>query len=235
MPSYGAMVLLGVAAGFALFFWDARREEQRLRLGPLAVAGLLGGALWAKALEFAFHAEAFAHGTWQAALFSGRTIVGGFVGGALAVAWARRRLGLAGRRGNLLAAPIALGLAIGRIGCFLGGCCYGTPTALPWGVDFGDGVPRHPTQLYEAAFALVALVALRVLRGRVSTPGRLFGGLMIAYFAFRFAEEFLRDEARVALGATPYQLAALVALVYFVWREVRGTAAPAPVTGGETT
>ena len=60
--------------------------------------------------------------------------------------------------------PIAVGLAIGRVGCFLAGLhddTYGLPTALPWGVDFGDGTPRHPTQLYEIAVVLPLGWALR--------------------------------------------------------------------------
>ena len=58
--------------------------------------------------------------------------------------------------GDLLALPLVLGIAIGRIGCFLSGLedqSYGVATALPWGVDFGDGVARHPTQLYEYRFS----------------------------------------------------------------------------------
>jgi prolipoprotein diacylglyceryltransferase len=74
----------------------------------------------------------------------------------------KRYIGLHQSTGDLYAVPLALGIAIGRIGCFLTGLSdntYGTPTTLPWAINFGDGIPRHPTQLYEIAF-LLALIPL---------------------------------------------------------------------------
>lgn len=88
-------------------------------------------------------------------LMAGKTIVGGLIGGLIGVEWTKRRLGIARSTGDLFAIPLAVGMAIGRIGCFLSGLgdhTYGNLTALPWGVDFGDGLLRHPTQLYEVAF-----------------------------------------------------------------------------------
>src|SRR5262245_26854931 len=97
-----------------------------------------------------------------------RSIEGAVAGGILAVEIYKRSVGITGRTGARFALPFAVGVAVGRIGCFLAGLddfTHGTPTALPWGTDFGDGVLRHPVQLYEraalAAFALVyVLVAL---------------------------------------------------------------------------
>ncbi len=89
---------------------------------------------------------------------SGRTIVGGIIGGVAAVWLVKRRLGIKQRLGNYLVPSLALGIFFGRIGCFLAGCSYGVATRLPWGVDFGDGVLRNPTQLYEALFVLAIFV-----------------------------------------------------------------------------
>ncbi len=72
----------------------------------------------------------------------------------------KRSIGLQQSTGDLYAIPLAVAIAIGRIGCFLTGLpdnTYGTPTNLPWAVNFGDNIPRHPTQLYEIIF-LVTLV-----------------------------------------------------------------------------
>ncbi len=231
IPAYGVFVSLAVASAAALLWWDGRGEEQGRRsdLAALAVAALVGGAAGAKLVEWAVHPSAFAAARWGV-LVSGRTVLGGLLGGWLAVAAVKRRLGVAGRRGNLLAAPLALGLLLGRLGCFLNGCCHGTPTGLPWGVDFGDGVRRHPTQLYEAAFALVALVVLRLPWRRRARPGRLFGLFMIGYLAFRFAEEFVRAGDHGLLGLSPYQLLALGGLALFLVRELRP--APLPVRDG---
>jgi prolipoprotein diacylglyceryltransferase len=221
--SYETFVLLALGAGFALLWWSGRDQTRSGDISTVALAALVGGGLGAKLLDWALHADLVARVGWEAALLSGRTVIGGFLGGTVAVAVAKRRAGITGRRGNQLAAPIALGLLIGRIGCFLHGCCYGTPTSLPWGVDFGDGLRRHPTQLYEAAFALVALLVLVAMRRRDSRPGSLFGGFMIGYFAFRFGGEFLRSGPRPLLGLSPYQVAALAGLLYFAAREFKST------------
>jgi prolipoprotein diacylglyceryltransferase len=83
-----------------------------------------------------------------------RSIEGAIAGGILAVELYKRRAGISARTGARFALPLAVGVAVGRIGCFLAGLddfTYGTPTAFPWGHDFGDGIARHPVQLYESA------------------------------------------------------------------------------------
>jgi phosphatidylglycerol:prolipoprotein diacylglycerol transferase len=92
----------------------------------------------------------------------GKTIVGALIFGLLTVEFVKRYIGLNQSTGDLYAIPLSLGIAIGRIGCFLTGLSdntYGIPTSLPWGINFGDGIPRHPTQLYEIIF-LLALIPL---------------------------------------------------------------------------
>ena len=119
-------------------------------------------------------------------------------------------LGVRVKTGDTFALPLALALAVGRWGCFFNGCCYGTPTDLPWGVDFGDGVRRHPTQIYESLFHLTmagVLIAV-VLRGRFRDHRlKLY---LIAYRRYRFATEFIRPEPVYAAGLTFYQWVALV-------------------------
>jgi prolipoprotein diacylglyceryltransferase len=227
IPAYETLVLSALTSAALLLWWDSRGQARHHRgeLLMLAAAALVGGAAGAKLVEWALHPSLFAAAGWGAVV-SGRTILGGLLGGWLGVAIVKRRLGISGRRGNLLVAPIALGLLVGRIGCFLNGCCYGTETSLPWGVDFGDGVRRHPTQLYEALFALGALIALRLPWRRHARAGRLFGVFVIAYLGFRFLEEFLRAGDRPLLGLSPYQALALAGVGWFLIRELR----PAPPT-----
>ncbi len=84
----------------------------------------------------------------------GRSIEGAIAGAVVAIEALKALTGIRGSTGLSFVAPLAAAIAVGRIGCFLAGLddmTYGTPTALPWGVDFGDGVPRHPVQLYESA------------------------------------------------------------------------------------
>src|SRR5205085_2778273 len=90
----------------------------------------------------------------RAWLDSGKTLVFGLAGGYFGVEIAKWSIHLRVKTGDSFAAPVAAAIGVGRFACFSAGCCYGTVTDLPWGVDFGDGLPRHPTQLYEAAFHL---------------------------------------------------------------------------------
>ncbi len=98
------------------------------------------------------------------------------------------------------------------LACFAGGCCYGTVTSLPWGVDFGDGADRHPSQLYESAFHLRAAVVLYQFQRRDILPGRLIRVYFVAYCLYRFLTEFIRPEPGLWLGLTGYQWAALALL-----------------------
>lgn len=91
----------------------------------------------------------------------GHSIAGGIVGGIVAVEMYKWLIGISGSTGRAFVAPLAAGIAVGRLGCFFAGLpdyTYGIPTARPWGVDFGDGTLRHPVQLYESAAMLVFLV-----------------------------------------------------------------------------
>ena len=105
----------------------------------------------------------------------GKTIVGGLLGGWIAVEITKRIRGIHSRTGDLFAVPLCIGIAVGRIGCLLAGLAddtYGTPTSLPWAINFGDGIPRHPTQLYEILFLLALIPFLyRVLNKIVILSG----------------------------------------------------------------
>jgi phosphatidylglycerol---prolipoprotein diacylglyceryl transferase len=159
-----------------------------------------------------------AHWREPAYLMSGKTIVGALIGGLFAVELAKQVLGIKQRTGDLFAVPLCLGIAIGRIGCFLTGLedhTAGIATSLPWGVDFGDGIPRHPTQLYEALFALALGGYLWRRMQLPSVPGDIFKRFMVAYFAFRLACDFLKPDARVFLGLSSIQLACVAMLLYY--------------------
>jgi len=130
-----------------------------------------------------------------------------FYGGVLLAApggflYAKRRKLGALRSADLLAPALMIALAVGRIGCFLNGCCYGSQTDSGLGVLFpGHLAERHPTQLYESVFAFALFVVLRwVLRPRLARDGQLFGAMLALYGTFRIGLEFVRDDPRGALG-----------------------------------
>jgi phosphatidylglycerol:prolipoprotein diacylglycerol transferase len=226
VPSYGVFMVLAVAAGIAVYYREAaKRRTVSENTFYIFMAGLAGGALGAKIpIVILYWREMVGRqGAWDV-LISGRSIVGGLLGGAVAVLLVKRALHIRERKGDLFAPAIALGMAIGRIGCFLRGCCYGTPTTLPWGVDFGDGIARHPTQLYEALFMLGTFAGLMAIKDRAGPPGTLFRILMVSYFTCRFALEFIRVEGGAVWGLTFFQWISLVAVAWYgkdVWQAVR--------------
>ena len=124
---------------------------------------MAGAALGSKLLFWMEDPELTLHNLRNPAyLMGGKTIVGALIFGLISVELMKRYIGVRQSTGDLYAIPLALGIAVGRIGCFLTGLSdntYGTATALPWAVDFGDGIPRHPTELYEIVF-LLALIPI---------------------------------------------------------------------------
>ena len=126
----------------------------------------------------------------------GQSIVGALIGGLVGVEVAKRFSGVRESTGDAFVVPLAVGIAVGRVGCFAAGLhddTYGNPTTLPWGMDFGDGVPRHPTQLYDIAF--VATLALLLFRARPAlsrVPGLSFKLFLAGYLAWRLVVDFVK-------------------------------------------
>lgn len=217
-----------------VFFWYRRRvgdtidHVSRWAIVAAAAAGAVVGSRALFWLEDP--ALTWAHRTDFALLLGGKTIVGGLLGGLLVVEFAKRLIAIRERTGDLFAVPLALGLVLGRIGCFLTGLAdhtHGTVTSLPWGVDFGDGIRRHPTQLYEALFCLSLAILLHRLLRRPHESGDVFKAFMVAYLGMRLWLDSLKpSDPAVFLGLQAIQWACLVGLLYYV-RDVRRWIAPA--------
>lgn len=151
-------------------------------------------------------------------LLGGKTIVGALIGALFAVEATKKYLGISRRTGDLFALPLCAGIAIGRVGCFLTGLedhTSGVATSLPWGVNFGDGVPRHPTQLYEIAFVLLLAGLIAAVSRRSHREGDLFRLFMVGYFAFRLCVDFLKPDVRVLAGLSSIQWACTLMLLYY--------------------
>jgi phosphatidylglycerol:prolipoprotein diacylglycerol transferase len=200
-----------------------RRSQARLPLAwwqklGLGIGGFCGAMIGAK-LPFALADwDGLASGaTWLA---DGKTIMFGIVGGYFGVEAAKWTLDVRIKTGDTFAVPVAVAVAIGRLACFVGGCCYGAPTSLPWGVQFqsaGDDLRRHPTQLYEAAFHLAMAGVLLALQRRGLFRGQLVKLYILSYLGYRFLTEFIRPEPQLWLGLTGYQWAALALTPVFAW------------------
>jgi len=159
--------------------------------------------------------------TWLSGLHAlGFSMVGGIAGGIAAIEVFKRLTGITGSTGIAFAAPFAATVAVGRLGCFFAGLddyTYGTPTGLPWGVDFGDG-PRHPVQLYEA-LAMAAMWALLLVKLARRDRFWLANGFYLVagwYGLQRFAWEFLKPYATVAGPFNLFHLVCLGLVVYAV-------------------
>jgi len=159
----------------------------------------------------------------------GRSIEGALAGAILAIEALKWRTGVEGSTGLRLVAPLAAAIAVGRLGCFYAGLddmTYGTPTALPWGVDFGDSVPRHPVQLYEAATMAIFLggFVLLLRQGAESLRRTGFYAFVAVYAVQRFAWEFFKPYATVVGPLNLFHLLSLALFVYalvFARRELR--------------
>jgi phosphatidylglycerol---prolipoprotein diacylglyceryl transferase len=215
-----------MAAAVATGIWLSRRvpsapgltSGERLGIGLGAFAGAMIGAK----LPFVI-------ADWRgllsgAAWFSdGKTIICGLVGGYAGVEITKWSLGITAKTGDSFAVPVAAAIGVGRLACFVGGCCYGTPTELPWGVVFPsvDSMPRHPTQLYEAAFHLTMAAILWKLQRRGILRGQLIKFYILSYLGYRFVTEFIRPEAQLWYGLTGYQWACLALAPVFAGLWVR--------------
>jgi prolipoprotein diacylglyceryltransferase len=148
---------------------------------------------------------------------AGKTIVGGLLGGTIGVELAKSSVGERRSTGDLFVVPLCLGIAIGRVGCFLSGLAdrtYGSATTLPWGVDFGDGVARHPTQIYEIAFVLALAMALHAWSRRPRRNGDAFKLFMLAYLTFRLIVDGMKPDVAFG-GLSTIQWASLAAIVWY--------------------
>jgi hypothetical protein len=161
----------------------------------------------------------FNHNTSFTYYISNKTIVGGLLGGLLGVEVMKRIIGEKNSSGDLFTYPIILALIIGRIGCFLAGVpdhTYGIETALPWGIDFGDGLYRHPTNLYEIVFLVLIWLALWRLEKKYSLiNGSRFKLFMVAYLCFRLIIEFIKPDYFFTFGLSVIQLTCLAGLLYY--------------------
>jgi len=159
----------------------------------------------------------------------GRSIEGAIAGGVIAIEALKWRTGVQGSTGLRFVAPLAAAIAVGRLGCFFAGLddmTYGTPTALPWGVDFGDGVARHPVQLYESAtMAIFFAVFMLLLRQGTDALRRTgFYAFVAVYAVQRFAWEFWKPYATIIGPLNLFHLLSLALVAYalvFACRELR--------------
>jgi prolipoprotein diacylglyceryltransferase len=201
---------------------DVVAEPQRWTvLAAAAVGALIGCRLLGLAEHWPVVVTAWQSGNLLRLLLSpgGKTIVGGLLGGWLAVELVKKMTGIHRRTGDLFALPLCVGIAVGRIGCLIAGLAddtYGTPTNLPWAVDLGDGIGRHPVQVYEILF--LVLLGFVVTTKAKLPEGALFRIFMAAYLSWRIAIDFFKPQPLVrGLNVIQWACLAGIAALAFSW------------------
>ncbi len=212
----------GIAVGVAWYRAERRASGQGGLSQPGAFAllvGLLLGAGLGNKLAFIAEQPRILQ-LWRAGemVMPGQSIVGGLVGGLIGVEIAKRLSGQRQSTGDPMVRPIAVGLALGRVGCFVAGLhddTYGLPTTLPWGVDFGDGLARHPTQLYD--LLVVLLLAWAVHERFTEAPGLAFKLFLAGYLAWRVGIDYLKPVPyHYVLGLSGIQWLCLLTLIVYL-------------------
>jgi prolipoprotein diacylglyceryltransferase len=208
--------VLAYVVGFTLYLRRRRARGDHLDDGlrwSVVTAAAVGAVIGSRILHWLEGGEG---------ALGGKTLVGGLLGGWVAVEIEKRRLGIREATGDLFVVPMAVGIAIGRIGCFLSGLpdgTHGLATTLPWAIDFGDGIRRHPTALYE--LLLMAALVWPLLRLERRLPrGDLFNLFVGIYLAFRLVVDAIKPGVPIALGLTAIQWASVAGLVVVVRRAI---------------
>lgn len=207
MTAGEAFTGLSYVVGALVFGWAARQrrlatEGISILVGIAIVAGLLGAKI----------TQVVAEG-WPVHLSTttafdprngGRALLGGVICGWVGVEIAKRRMGIRRSTGDLFALALPAGEAVGRIGCYLNGCCYGVESSLPWSV-YQHEAWRHPAQLYSAAVAFATFLGLLWLRPRLTREGDLFRVYLVIFGVTRFGLEFVRWRESLLFGLSPMQ------------------------------
>ncbi|MEM6264318.1 MAG: prolipoprotein diacylglyceryl transferase family protein [Bacteroidota bacterium] len=219
--------LMAFFVGFRYFLFLRKKQEDPISTPNrviILLAAALGALIGSRVLGVMENWPLFLEGGGEQGwlyFITQKTILGGLLGGLWSVEIAKYFLKEQTSSGDLFVYPLILGMFIGRIGCFLSGLedgTHGIPTTLPWGMDLGDGISRHPAALYEMIFLLLLWICLRLWdKTGPRANGRRFQLFMIAYLAFRLGVDFLKPVYTFSFGLQSIQVACLAGLVYYGW------------------
>lgn len=195
---------LGYAVGAFLYWHEAKRRNLATDgMGRIVLIGAVAGVLLARLVERISEGGQLI--SFLDPSSGGRTILGGVIGGWLAVEITKRRMGIKTSTGPMWAVALPAGEFFGRIGCWFNGCCFGRACSLPWGVHQHDAV-RHPTQFYLAGSAAIIFGIVWWARDRT----RVFPLYLVLWSVSRFIIEFFREPVGRSLGGiNPAQMACI--------------------------
>ena len=202
IPSFGVMMALGFVLGLALSSWIAKHKglapDRLLEVAPWLI---LSAVLGARLFYFVYFPDVFWQDPFQAMISRGGLVwYGGVLGCLVALLVVTRQLRIPFfKLTDIIVPGAALGLALGRIGCFLAGCCFGGPCALPWAVVYPVGHETHPhavhpAPLYESVAAFVLAGLLLWVSRRFPMLGVTSWTFVVGYGIIRFVIEYTRGD-----------------------------------------
>ncbi len=219
---YGIFIALAIIVIILWLVWQVRRGAN-LSYNTVFTAALVGipsGIVLARLLHVIDLWDYYIQNPGQIIGGGGLTAYGAILGAALGI-WIYSRFSKLnfGYFADLVAPAVILAQAIGRVGCTINGCCYGTLTSLPWGIIYTHpdsfaplGVTTHPTTVYELIYNLIVFVVLIKLRGRFKPDGSLFLIYLSLYSLWRLATDFLREGTPFLLGLHQAQVIGIIVL-----------------------
>ncbi|MBI3334721.1 prolipoprotein diacylglyceryl transferase [Candidatus Pacearchaeota archaeon] len=222
IPSHLIFDLLAYYLGFSYYL--KLRERKGDFMSPtrriyLLIGAAIGALLISRLLAALENPALFLNPSSILYYFQGQTIVGGLLGGIIGVEITKKLIKERKPTGDLFTFPIILAMIIGRIGCLLTGVSdrtVGIHSTLPWAFDQGDGIPRHPTSLYEIIFLIGIWIGLyRADKKDTLKNGALFKIFIFSYLVFRFLIEFIKPAIPLAAGLSAIQLASLIGALYY--------------------
>jgi len=220
---YGIMVALAV---LVVVLWMLREVRRGANLSydtilTAALVGIPSGVIISRLLHIVDRWDYYIVNPGQILGFEGLTIYGAILGAVLGI-WIYSKFSnfQFGYFADLVVLSLILAQAVGRVGCTINGCCFGTETSLPWGFVYTHpesyaplGVALHPTQLYEIVFCLIVFGVLLKLRGHFKPDGSLFLIYLSLYSLWRVGIDFLRDGTPFLFGLHQAQVIGIIVLL----------------------
>ncbi|MBK8393893.1 MAG: prolipoprotein diacylglyceryl transferase [Leptospiraceae bacterium] len=230
---------LAFLVGFQYYLLLRKKEKDLLtseeRLWIL-IAVCIGALFFSRFIAVMEHIQLITSSTPILFYYSQKTIVGGLLGGLIAVEITKKILKIKYSSGDIMTYPLLVGIMIGRIGCFLAGLedgTYGSETSLIWGIDFGDGIKRHPTQIYEIIFLGSLTISFKFLenakivsltldkfkffKSNHLPDGFKFKIFLFSYLLFRFCIEFIKPVYPFSFGLSFIQISCLTGIFYYLF------------------
>jgi phosphatidylglycerol---prolipoprotein diacylglyceryl transferase len=222
LSSHLVCELLAYSIGFRYFLFLRKNNTDKISTENrtiILISAALGSFVFSRIIGFMESTEFFIGEFSFVNIYGNKTILGGLLGGLFAVEICKKIIGVKHSSGDLMTYPILLAMIIGRIGCFLSGLedgTYGIATTLPWAINFGDNIYRHPTNLYEIIFLILTWLAIYFVEKRyILANGTKFKMFLFSYFVYRLLVEYIKPINKFPIGLSAIQITSIIGIIYY--------------------